>query len=136
LTCYKCFCLWLAALASKSIAENNLPHIGANARVLAVPVNEQKALDSAYYQLTLLPAGTPGKATAIAALPCPEHQQPPVNMSTEPKKEETDKKTTEDVEVKLVPEGTFGGTIEKPILINKKGETIPEDTGDQGGGQN
>ena len=56
-------------------------------------------------------------------------------MSTEPKKEEADKKNTEDVEVKLVPEGTFGGTIEKPILV-KEGQEIPEDTGDQGGGQN
>jgi len=42
---------------------------------------------------------------------------------------------TEDVEVKTVPEGTFGGTIEKPIIV-KEGEPIPEDTGDQGGGQN
>jgi hypothetical protein len=57
-------------------------------------------------------------------------------MSTEPNKEESEKNKPEDVEVKLVPEGTFGGTIEKPILINKKGEAIPEDTGDQGGGQN
>ena len=56
-------------------------------------------------------------------------------MSTEPKKEESDKKNIEDVDVKLVPEGTFGGTIEKPILY-KEGEAIPEDTGDQGGGQN
>ena len=53
---------------------------------------------------------------------------------TEPKKEEPDKKNTEDVEVKFVPEGTFAGTIEKPILV-KDGEPIPENTGDQGGGQ-
>ena len=56
-------------------------------------------------------------------------------MSTEPQKEESDEKRTEDVEVKIVPEGTFGGTIEKPIIV-KEGEPIPEDTGDQGGGQN
>jgi len=34
-----------------------------------------------------------------------------------------------------VPEGTFAGTIEKPVLV-KEGQPIPEDTGDQGGGQN
>jgi len=52
-------------------------------------------------------------------------------MSTEPKKEESDKQKTEDVEVKMVPEGTFAGTIQKPILV-KDGEPIPEDTADQG----
>ncbi len=56
-------------------------------------------------------------------------------MSTEPNKEQSDKENTENTEVKFVPEGTFGGTIEKPIIV-KKGEEIPEDTGDQGGGQN
>ena len=56
-------------------------------------------------------------------------------MSTEPQKEESDEKRTEDVEVEIVPEGTFAGTIEKPIIV-KEGEPIPEDTGDQGGGQN
>ena len=56
-------------------------------------------------------------------------------MSTEPKKEESDKQKTEDVEVEMVPEGTFAGTIQKPILV-KEGEPIPEDTADQGGGQN
>jgi hypothetical protein len=56
-------------------------------------------------------------------------------MNTEPEKEDSDKKSEEDVEVKFVPEGTFGGTIEKPIEY-KKGEPVPEDTGDQGGGQN
>jgi hypothetical protein len=44
-------------------------------------------------------------------------------------------KKTHDVEVKIVPEGTFAGTIEKPILF-KEGEPIPEETADQGGGQN
>jgi hypothetical protein len=54
-------------------------------------------------------------------------------MSTDPKEKESDK--TEEREVKVVPEGTFAGSIEKPILV-KEGEPIPEDTGDQGGGQN
>jgi hypothetical protein len=58
----------------------------------------------------------------------------PANMSTESKKEESDNKNTEDVEVKIVPEGTFAGTIEKPILV-EEGEPIPENTGEQGGGQ-
>ena len=48
---------------------------------------------------------------------------------------ESDKMNSEDIRVKIVPEGSFGGTIEKPILI-KEGKPIPEDTGDQGGGQN
>jgi hypothetical protein len=56
-------------------------------------------------------------------------------MSTEPKKEESDDKKAEDVEVKFVSEGTFGGTVEKPIVY-KEGEPIPEDTAEQGGGQN
>jgi hypothetical protein len=56
-------------------------------------------------------------------------------MSTEPKREQSDKKNTEDIEVEIVPEGTFGGTIEKPILV-KEGKPIPGNTGDEGGGQN
>jgi hypothetical protein len=56
-------------------------------------------------------------------------------MSTEPENEESKKKSPEDVEVKFVPEGTFGGSIEKPIMF-KEGEQVPEDTADQGGGQN
>ena len=56
-------------------------------------------------------------------------------MSTNPKKEESDKQKTEDVEVKIVPQGTFAATKEKPLLV-KKGDSQPEDTGDQGGGQN
>ena len=56
-------------------------------------------------------------------------------MSTESKDKESEKDKTEEIEVKAVPEGTFGGTIEKPIFV-KEGEPIPEDTGDQGGGQN
>jgi hypothetical protein len=56
-------------------------------------------------------------------------------MSIEPKEKESDKTKTEDREVKIVPEGTFAGAIEKPMLV-KEGEPIPEDTGDQGRGQN
>ena len=59
----------------------------------------------------------------------------PVPSSAAHLKEQSDEKRTEDVEVKIIPEGTFGGTIEKPIIV-KEGEPIPEDTGDQGGGQN
>jgi hypothetical protein len=39
-----------------------------------------------------------------------------------------------DVKIKIVPEGTFAGHIDKPELV-KGGKVIPEDTGDQGGGQ-
>ena len=49
-------------------------------------------------------------------------------MSAEPEKEK-------DLEVKIVPEGTFAGQIDKPVLV-KGGEVMPEDTGDQGRGQN
>jgi hypothetical protein len=59
----------------------------------------------------------------------------PAKMSANPKKEESDKQKTEDVEIEVVPEGTFAGTREKPILV-KEGEPEPEDTADQGGGQN
>jgi hypothetical protein len=66
---------------------------------------------------------------------CRETPTAQAKMSTNQKKEESDKQETEDVEVKIVPEGTFAGTIEKPILV-KEGEPQPKDTGDQGGGQN
>jgi hypothetical protein len=56
-------------------------------------------------------------------------------MSTESKEETVDKKTSENIEIRMVPEGTFGGTIEKPMLV-KGGEPVPENTGDEGGGQN
>ena len=59
----------------------------------------------------------------------------PAKISTNPKRQESDNQKTEDVEIKMVPEGTFAGTIEKPILV-KEGVPVPEDTGDQGGGQN
>ena len=55
-------------------------------------------------------------------------------MSAKPEKESPESKP-EDFEIKIVPEGTFAGHIDKPELV-KKGEVIPEDTGDQGGGQN
>jgi hypothetical protein len=56
-------------------------------------------------------------------------------MSTEPKEQEPDKDKIEVREVKIVPEGTFAGSIEKPLPV-EEGKPIPEDTGDQGGGQN
>ena len=56
-------------------------------------------------------------------------------MSTEPKREQSAKKNTEDVEVEMVPEGTFAGTTQKPIIV-KEGKPIPGNTGDEGGGQN
>jgi hypothetical protein len=96
----------------------------------------EKALDSAY-QENDTGSCRHSKQPNGQLDPCPALiPTTPSKMSTEPKKEESEKQNTEDVEVKLVPEGTFGGTIEKPILISKKGEPIPEDTGDQGGGQN
>lgn len=58
-----------------------------------------------------------------------------LKMSTNPVREESDNKKAKDVEIRMVPKGTFAGTIEKPILV-KGGEPQPEDTGDQGGGQN
>ena len=75
------------------------------------------------------------KHEAIDFLFCCETPTTPAKMSTNPKKEESDKQKTEDVEVKIVPEGTFAGTREKPILV-KEDEPDPEDTADQGGGQN
>lgn len=48
--------------------------------------------------------------------------------------EEAAKHHATEYEIKMIPEGTFAGTIEKPVLV-EKGEPIPEDTGDQGAGQ-
>jgi hypothetical protein len=56
-------------------------------------------------------------------------------MSTEPKKPEPDKSSAKDIEVETIPEGTFAGTRKKPIEVDS-GERVPEDTGDQAGGQN
>jgi hypothetical protein len=72
---------------------------------------------------------------AIGFLLCCEAPTTQAKMSTNQKNEESDELKTEEVEVTIVPEGTFAGTREKPILV-KKGEPQPEDTGDQGGGQN
>jgi hypothetical protein len=55
-------------------------------------------------------------------------------MSAEKEKESSENKP-QDCEIKIVPEGTFAGHIDKPELVIK-GEVVPEDTGDQGGGQN
>ena len=55
-------------------------------------------------------------------------------MSAKPEKESAERKP-EDLEIKIVPEGTFAGHIDKPELIIK-GEVLPGDTGEQGGGQN
>jgi hypothetical protein len=54
-------------------------------------------------------------------------------MSTEPIKPESDRYVSKDDEV--VPEGTFAGTQKKPVEV-KEGEPVPDDTGDQGAGQN
>lgn len=94
----------------------------------------QNALASACYQAETAHRRH-SKQHRLDFLLCGEHKHPPFKMSIEPKKEASDKKNPEDVEVKMVPEGTFGGTREKPILV-EKGEPIPEDTGDEGGGQN
>ena len=56
-------------------------------------------------------------------------------MSANPEREELDYQEAGDVEIKMVPVGTFAGTIEKPILV-REGEPQPADTADQGGGQN
>ncbi|MFY9984515.1 MAG: hypothetical protein WAK31_07135 [Chthoniobacterales bacterium] len=56
-------------------------------------------------------------------------------MSTEPKKPESERSIREDDAIETVPEGTFAGTREKPVEV-KEGERVPDDTGDQGGGQN
>ena len=60
---------------------------------------------------------------------CPQEK-----MSAEQEKESSENKP-QDYEVKIVPEGTFAGHIDKPELVIK-GEVVREDTGDQGGGQN
>jgi hypothetical protein len=56
-------------------------------------------------------------------------------MSTEPTKPESDHSVSEDEEVEIISEGTFGGTRKKPVEV-EKGKRVPDDTGDQGGGQN
>jgi hypothetical protein len=56
-------------------------------------------------------------------------------MSTEPTKPESEHSVSEDEEVEIISEGTFGGTRKNPVEV-EKGERVPDDTGDQGGGQN
>lgn len=56
-------------------------------------------------------------------------------MSTEPTKPESDRSVSKEDDIEVVPEGTFAGTREKPVEV-KKGERVPDDTADQGGGQN
>ena len=56
-------------------------------------------------------------------------------MSTEPTKPESDRFVSKDDEIEVVPEGTFAGTRKKPVEV-KEGEPVPDDTGDQGAGQN
>jgi hypothetical protein len=56
-------------------------------------------------------------------------------MSTEPTKPESDRFVSKDDEIEVVPEGTFAGTRKKPVEA-KEGEPVPDDTGDQGAGQN
>jgi phosphoglycerate dehydrogenase-like enzyme len=55
-------------------------------------------------------------------------------LSTKPEKDPVQNER-DDLKFKIVPEGTFAGHIDKPELV-KKGEVIPQDTGDQGGAQN
>jgi hypothetical protein len=56
-------------------------------------------------------------------------------MSTEPTKPESDRSVSKDDEIEVVPEGTFACTRRKPVEV-KEGEPFPDDTGDQGAGQN
>jgi hypothetical protein len=56
-------------------------------------------------------------------------------MSTESTKPESEHSVTEDEKIEIVPEGTFAATRKKPIEV-KDGERVPDDTADQGGGQN
>jgi hypothetical protein len=56
-------------------------------------------------------------------------------MSAVPEKKSARGDKPKDFEVRIIPEGTFAGQINKPQLI-KRGEVMPQDTGDQGGGQN
>jgi hypothetical protein len=56
-------------------------------------------------------------------------------MSAEPKKPGSDKSASDETKVETIPEGTFAGTRKKNIEV-EGGERVPDDTGDQGGGQN
>jgi hypothetical protein len=54
-----------------------------------------------------------------------------LSMQNEPERTQE----PDDVKVKMVPEGTFGGTREKPVEV-KEGEPVADDLAEQGGGQN
>ena len=57
-------------------------------------------------------------------------------MSTEPEETETNAENLErEDKIERVPEGTFGGTRERLKEV-KGAELEPDDTGDQGHGQN
>jgi hypothetical protein len=56
-------------------------------------------------------------------------------MSIDPKRGEAETPASEDEQVEMAPEGTFAGTREKPVESDD-GERVPDDDGDQGGGQN
>lgn len=70
-----------------------------------------------------------------ARLSVPYNKPSDITPMSEKPQDQSSEKKGEDVEIKIVPEGTFAGQIDKPELV-KEGEVIPEDTGDQGGGQN
>jgi hypothetical protein len=55
-------------------------------------------------------------------------------MSTEPEETSAENLERED-KIEEIPEGTFGGTRERLRKI-EGGESEPDDTGDQGHGQN
>jgi hypothetical protein len=56
-------------------------------------------------------------------------------MNKEPTRPESDRSDSKGDEFEVVPEGTFAGTRKRPVEV-KQGEPIPDDTGDQGAGQN
>ena len=56
-------------------------------------------------------------------------------MSNEPTRPESDRSDSKDDELEVVPEETFAGTRKRPVEV-KQGERVPDDTGDQGAGQN
>jgi len=47
----------------------------------------------------------------------------------------SDLRNSEGLAFKLIPLGSFSGTIERLVLV-RNGEIVPSDAGDQGGGQN
>jgi hypothetical protein len=55
-------------------------------------------------------------------------------MSTEPE-EASEKSSDRKDKIEPIPEGTFGGTRER-LREMEDDETVPDDTGDQGHGQN